>query len=74
MYWLKLLRETQEEAREVEKTRLEEFTSIAMARIVGNVQEQNAGVLRAYHSGGPGLYHDMHLEYLARECPAQRVD
>lgn len=61
MYWLKRLHEIQEEAKETNKTRLEEYATDAIDCMVSNVEERNSEILRVYQTGGNVLHQDEHL-------------
>lgn len=61
MYWLKRLHEIQEEAKDAEEERLEEYATDAIERMVSNVDERNSEILRAYQAGGDVIHQDKHL-------------
>ncbi|KAI4675252.1 uncharacterized protein J4E84_010253 [Alternaria hordeiaustralica] len=61
MYWLKRLHEIRDEAHAAHEERLEEHATDAIERMINNVKERNAGILRAYQSGGPELHQNPHL-------------
>ena len=61
IYWLKRLHEIQEEAKEANEKRLEEYATNAINTMVSNVEEQNSEILRAYQTGGDDLHQDKHL-------------
>ncbi|KAJ5795142.1 hypothetical protein N7457_001741 [Penicillium paradoxum] len=61
MFWLKRLHEIQEEAKEANEARLEEYATDAIETIVSNVEERNSEILRAYQAGGDALHQDKHL-------------
>lgn len=61
MYWLKRLHEIQEEAKEANEKRLEEYATDAIEIMVSKVEERNSEILRVYQSGGDILHQDKHL-------------
>ena len=48
MYWLKRLHKIRDKAHAAYEERLEEHATNAIERIINNVKERNAGILRAY--------------------------
>jgi hypothetical protein len=72
MYWLKRLHEIRDEAHAAHEERLEEHAIDAIDRMINTVKERNAGILRAYQSGGPDLHQDPHLLCLATVPPGKQ--
>jgi hypothetical protein len=72
MYWIKRLHEIQEEAKEANEKRLEEYATDAIERMVSQMNERNSGTLRAYENGGDVLHWDKHLLCLKRNSDGRR--
>ncbi|RDL35220.1 uncharacterized protein BP5553_07151 [Venustampulla echinocandica] len=74
IYWLKRLHEIQEEAKEANEKRLEEYATDAIDLMVSNVKERNSEILRAYQNGGDILHEDKHLICLKRESLMKNIN
>jgi tRNA A37 methylthiotransferase MiaB len=61
MYWLKRLHEIQEEAKEANEKRLEEYATDAIETMLSNVEERNSEILRAYQTAGDVIHQEKHL-------------
>ncbi|KAE8355969.1 hypothetical protein BDV28DRAFT_162087 [Aspergillus coremiiformis] len=61
MYWLKRLHEIQEEAKEANETRVEEYAAGAIENMVLDVETRNSEILRVYQAGADVLHREKHL-------------
>ncbi|KJJ33286.1 hypothetical protein AFLA70_818g000290 [Aspergillus flavus AF70] len=75
MFWLKRLHEIQEEAKEANEKRLEEYATDAIDLMLSDVEKRNSEILRAYQTGGDVLHQEKHLLCLKNlvksEIPAE---